>query len=98
MFILFLVAITSFLAYRGTKKRDGHTLSQIHDAIRNLLEWVGTFTVLLIANLAVGVLLVLLIRTFTAQFVTLYTLENILLLVFSAAQAFVFHQWWKRNN
>jgi hypothetical protein len=98
MFILFLVALTSFFAYRVTKKKERRTFSTIGAAVRNLFEWVGTFSIFLIGNLIVGVLVVLIVRTFTTQFVTLYALGNVLLLILSAAQAFVFHHWWKRNG
>jgi hypothetical protein len=43
-----------------------------------------------------GGLLILFVRGFTARFVSLYELQNLLLIIFSAAQAFVFHHWWKR--
>jgi hypothetical protein len=96
MFILFLVAMTSSIAYIATKKKDRQGISNLREAIGSLFEWIGTFSIFLIANLAAGVFVILIVRTFTARFLTLYALENVLLLILSAAQAFVFHQWWKR--
>jgi len=66
-------------------------------AIRALLEWVGTFAFFFAVNLILGVVVVFLVRTLTPRFVALYVLENLLLLVLSAAQAFVFLYWWKRD-
>jgi len=55
------------------------------------------FAVFLAANLTLGAAVILLVRALTPRFVALYTLENLLLLILSAAQAFVFQAWWKRD-
>jgi hypothetical protein len=66
-------------------------------AIRSFFEWTGTFSLFFVANLALGTLIVFFIRTFTPTFIALYALQNVLLLILSAAQAFVFHSVWKRG-
>ena len=53
--------------------------------------------IFLAANVALGAAVILLIRGFTPHFVTLYTLESVLLLVLSAAQAFIFQISWRRE-
>jgi hypothetical protein len=70
----------------------------MRQAIRAFFEWVGMFAFFFLANLAVGVLFVFLIRTFTPRFVALYALQNVFLLILSGAQAFVFHYLLKRSN
>jgi hypothetical protein len=97
IFVTFLAAGTSFFAYRATKKIQPSRSRSIRDAVSALLEWIGAFAFFLVANLALGVLVIFLIRGFTPQFVALYALENLLLLVLSAAQGFVFQLWWKGN-
>jgi hypothetical protein len=55
------------------------------------------FAIFLTANLMLGTAVILLIRALTPHFVALYALENLLMLVLSAAQAFVFQAWWRRE-
>jgi len=70
---------------------------RLRDAIRAFFEWTGTFSIFCAANLACGVLIISLIRTFTPRFVSVYALQNALLLILSAVQAFVFQHFWKRG-
>ena len=93
VFILMIVAITSTTTYFATQNNNR---SRIREAIHAFFEYAGTFSLFFAANIALGVLMIFLIRTFTPRFVALYTVENVLLLILSAAQAFVFHRAWKR--
>ena len=91
-----LVGLTSTVAYtilNSTRRRPSAALLQ---SVIALLDWIGLFAVFFTCNLALGGLLILFVRGFTTRFVSLYELQNLLLLIFSAAQAFVFHHWWKR--
>lgn len=97
LFIFFLVGLTSWATYEATKSGRTKNTKTLREGIRALLEWVGAFALFFIANLMLGVLFVFLIRSLTPRFVALYVLQNILLLVLSAAQAFVFLYWWKRD-
>jgi len=94
VFIFSLVTLTSVFAYYGT---DSKKNPRLRDAIRAFFEWTGTFSIFCAANLACGVLIISLIRAFTPRFVSLYALQNALLLILSAAQAFVFQHLWKRG-
>jgi hypothetical protein len=96
-FIFFLVAATSVIAYQATRVNREFIGPKLRTALRALVDWVGTFSLFFAANLVLGVVVVLLLRTFLPRFVSLYLLENLLLLILSAAQAFVFHHWWKRG-
>jgi len=93
IFILLIVAVTSAITYITMQH---HTRARIHEAIHALFEYAGTFSLFFTANIAFGVFIIFLIRTFTPRFVALYSLENVLLLILSAAQAFVFHRSWNR--
>ena len=93
--VTLLVGLTSLTAYYGTGKIRAASARPIGEALRAFFEWIGTFTIFLAANLALGVMIILLIRGLTPRFVALYALENLLLLILSAAQAFVFQYWWR---
>jgi hypothetical protein len=95
LFIFSLVLGTSLFMYYATHWNN-HT--RVRDSVRAFLEWAGTFSIFLATNLVVGASVIFLIRTFTPRFVALYTLQNVLLLILTAAQAFVFHHWWKRGS
>lgn len=98
IFVLGLVTVTTVVACTTAKVIHLRPEGSILQAIRALLDWAGMFVLFFAANLAVGVAAVLLLRTLTTRFITFYGLESLLLTVLSAAQAFVFHMWWKRDR
>jgi hypothetical protein len=93
VFVLVIVAMTSAITYFGMQLKNR---AKIREAIHAFFEYAGTFSLFFAANVVFGFFIILLIRTFTPLFVALYALENVLLLILSAAQAFVFHRSWKR--
>ena len=96
IFVIVLVAVTSFFGYVIASKTRPVTADALIKAIGRLLDWAGLFTLFMAANLALGSLFVVVFRELTLHFVSLYHLESILLLILSAAQAFVFCQWHNR--
>jgi hypothetical protein len=90
IFLILLVLLTSTLAYQGMTRLRRPSPRSIMDALRAFFEWAGAFALFLTANVALGVLIILVIRGFTTRFVAFYQLENVLLLALSAVQAFVF--------
>ena len=96
-FILIIFGCTSVVAYAATKWNHKPGVSNLREALLALVDWVGTFFLFFAANLVLGIVVVFLIRTFTTRFVSLYALGNLFLLVLSAAQAFVFHHWWRHD-
>jgi hypothetical protein len=94
-FVLTLVLVTSALAYLITRRQQPLPTRSLLTAFGALLDWAGLFALFTSANLAIGTVLILLIRGFTPRFVSLYELESVFLLIFSGVQAFVFHQWSK---
>ena len=98
IFIAALVGATTLAAFAATKAvRPPAAAGSILQALRALVDWAGMFSIFLAANLMLGAAVILLIRALTPRFVALYTLENLLMLILSAAQAFVFQAWWRRE-
>jgi len=98
IFIAALVGATTLAAFAATKALSPPAAAgSILQALRALLDWAGMFALFLAANLMLGAAVILMIRALTPRFVALYTLENLLMLILSAAQAFVFQAWWRRE-
>lgn len=98
MFIAALVGATTVGGFAAARTlRPPAAAGSIVQALRALLDWAGMFAIFLAANLTLGGAVILLIRALTPRFVALYALDNLLILVLSAAQAFVFQAWWKRD-
>ena len=93
---LVLIGVTSTAAYLLANRIRQLNFTTLLQALAALLDWIGLFAVFFMANLTLGLVSILMIRGLTPRFVSLYELQNLLLLIFSAAQAFVFHHWWKR--
>jgi hypothetical protein len=95
--IVLLVATTSTAAYALTRSTNLLTRRSLRQAVASLLEWAGLFVLFFGANLAVGTVLILLIRGFTPRFISIYELENVLVWILSAGQAFVIQHCWRRT-
>ena len=93
--ITLIVAFTSWIAYHATK--DNGAGAGLHAAFGAFLEFVGMFVLFFAANLGLGFLIVLLVRAFSQRFLSIYFLGNVLLLILSAVQAFVFQYRRKRS-
>jgi len=95
LFIFVLVLFTSWICYKAPKHRGEAPTLRV--SLLAFLECIGMFVMFLVANVVVGMLLVLILRTFTGRFVSIYVLGDLLLVIFSAVQAFVFHYRWRRG-
>jgi hypothetical protein len=96
-FIFFVFAVTTAAAYAVTRRITTLNSTSILDAFRGLVDWAGTFAVFFAANVIFGAVVIFLIRVLTTHFVSIYALRNLLFLIFSAVQAFVFHALWRRR-
>ncbi|MGZ3489536.1 MAG: hypothetical protein ACXVBY_22075 [Isosphaeraceae bacterium] len=87
------MALTSLGAYligtRGLSLRK----SKLAPALLETLECLGLTVIFLAGNLAAGSMLILGLRAFTGQFISVYWLNDISLLVFSVLQALAFYCW-----
>jgi hypothetical protein len=96
MTTLFLVAlligsslILAALAVRGQRA----SLRAARAAGAALLEFVALWVLCLAVNLALGTAGVILLRTLTPTFVSVYVVNDLSVVVVSALQAFVVHAW-----
>ncbi|HWN92596.1 MAG TPA: hypothetical protein VNQ15_14345 [Verrucomicrobiae bacterium] len=87
-----LGAITS-LAAGLIARRAGAETRQLGRALLLALELIGTAALFLIANLALGVLIVLTIRSVSSHFVSIYVLNDVSLVGLSILQGVVFFCW-----
>jgi hypothetical protein len=95
IFALGVVIVTSLVAYAAATKYHPGSARPISEAVRVLFDWAGVFVLFFCGNLALGLVVIFLLRGITRRFFALYGLENFLLLILSAAQAFVFQMWWR---
>ena len=94
--IVLLVAMTSTATYALTRRTSLMTRQSLQQAAASLLEWAGLFVLFFGANLALGAVLIILIRGFTSRFISIYALENVYVWILSAGQAFVIQHCWRR--
>jgi hypothetical protein len=92
-----LTGLTSVLAYAATRGKSTVQTAFLREGISDLLEWIGAFGFFLMANLLLGLILIIMVRSATRYFISAYDLDTTTLLIFSAAQGFVFQLWWKRK-
>ena len=95
IFAFLLIVSSSAGAYaigRTTWPASGRS---IREAIEILLECVGASAVFLVFNIVFGAAIILLIRTLTTRFLSLYQLGDIVVPVLSIVQGFVFQLWWR---
>jgi hypothetical protein len=94
--ILLLGAATSavgcVLATRGLRLR----LADLGPAAGRALECVGLAVAFLIANVAIGIALILAGRALSGQFVPAYLVRDDTLILISGLQGLVFWSWWRR--
>jgi len=95
--LLLLVVAASSLAAGWTVRR--RQPARFADALRLTLELVGIATLFLLGNLALGLALILGIRSVTPIFVSVYVLNDTALVALSALQGAVFFFWrWGRSG
>ena len=94
---IFLVILTSVIAWQLSKRVWVGTGS-LAEAAGALLDWVGLFSLFFGANVALGVLFVLVVRSVTPLFVSLYLLDSAVLPILSAVQAFLLLHWWRAGQ
>ncbi|MBI4471546.1 MAG: hypothetical protein HY646_02690 [Acidobacteria bacterium] len=92
---LLLVLITSSLTYAITKRYVIGNSVSLRRAFQILLECIGTASVFLAINIIIGIFLILAIRSVTPLFLSVYLLNDALLIVLSFLEGFVFQIWWR---
>ena len=89
-----IIFVTSLLLYAATRDQGKSRQDIFVQSFRALLECIGAFAFFLAVNLLLGLAIILIIRSSTHWFMTVYDLENPVLVVLSAAQGFIFQRWW----
>jgi hypothetical protein len=93
VFVLVLVGVTSVAMYLVGVKAWGWRDGELRAAVRRTLVCLGMTLVFFLANLALGVLVVLVGRWILAGFVSLYPASDVTLVVLSWLQAMTFQSW-----
>lgn len=92
LLLLFLPVATS-VAVVLIARRAGPGPRGLGDAVRLVLELAGISTLFLVANLALGVAIVLGIRLLSSYFVSIYVLNDLSLVALSFLQGAAFFCW-----
>jgi len=95
VFLPLLVALTSVAAYLIGVHLLGLSRRGLARAVGRTLELAGLTVVFLVANLAIGLAVVLATRALSMRFVSVYILNDVSLVVLSALQGIIFG-WWRR--
>jgi len=97
LFVLGVVVATSAMAYLLGRRRWGLGREALGPAFGRLLEFAGLTVVFLFVNILAGVVGVLLLRTVTGRFVSMYVNTDTAILLLAMAQAVVV-QWWRAEH
>ncbi len=92
-FVLVLAVLTSVAAYLAGRVVLGRSAATVRYAVGRMLECVGMTIVFFAINVAAGVVIGLVGRLVTHQFISLYLGNDVSLLVLSLLQGLVFLFW-----
>jgi hypothetical protein len=87
------VALTSLVAYLFAVKRLGLRPADLRGALARLADSVGSGLIFTLVNLAAAVGIVLVLRAVTGRFVSLYALDDVVWLVVSMLQGWIWRLW-----
>jgi hypothetical protein len=93
-----LVALTSAIAYVIGARTLGLAPRRLRWAARQTLELAGLTVIFLVANLAIGLAVILVSRALSARFVSVYILSDVSLVGLSALQGVMFGCWRARSH
>ena len=93
IFLLLLTAATSLGAVVVGVRGFGLSQERLRAAGQCALELVGASVVFFVINVVVGLAVILAVRAFTSQFLSVYLLNDLMLVVLSALQGIVFCCW-----
>src|SRR5882672_1378575 len=92
-FLPLLAVLTSVAAYVIAVRAWNRRPRALRPALRRALEVIGLASVFLAANLAVGLLIVLLVRGASGRFISAYVLNDTTLVVMSTLQGMLWSFW-----
>jgi hypothetical protein len=97
VFILVVAGMTSAGAYVLGAARLGFSTTGLRLALGKACECVGLTLVFIVVNLAMAMFAILIMRSLSGRFVSLYVASDITFLVLSGLQALTF-QAWRENS
>ena len=97
LYLLGLVALTSWLAWRAGRRWARLDKAPLRPALVRLLEWAGLTVGFYVLNVLVGFAAVLVLRKLTGSFISMYVNTDATLPLLSALQAVTF-QWWRAES
>jgi hypothetical protein len=97
-FLLLLTAFTSLVAYVMGTRLLGLSTERLWRSLRQSLELLGVAVVFLFVNLTVGLAVVLAVRSMSREFVSVYLLNDIAVVVVSVLQGLVFSCWLEQRR
>lgn len=93
VFLVLLVGLTSLGAYGVGTWTLGLSAGQLRPSVLRLLQLTGMMLVFVVINLTIGLVAILTVRMVTHVFLSVYLLEDVFLLCFSALQGILFECW-----
>ncbi|OGK77854.1 MAG: hypothetical protein A2X52_10120 [Candidatus Rokubacteria bacterium GWC2_70_16] len=91
--LIVIVCLTSVGAYLAGTRFVGLRRTHLKEAAVEAVESLGLAAAFLLANLAVGIALIVGLRTLTGRFISVYVVNDAALAVLSLLQALVFQRW-----
>jgi len=96
-FMVGLVGLTSLAAYLAGTRRLALSGRALGPAALRLIEGLGLSLLFLLANIGLGMAIILVGRALTGWFVSIYLLDDGAWVGFSLLQALAF-QWWRASG
>ena len=86
--------LTCLGAYLQGRRRHGLSPGGLGDAVAATLETIGLGACFLVANLALALLPLLVLRAWSGRFVSVYSIDGVTIGAVSLLQALVY-RWWR---
>jgi hypothetical protein len=93
IFIVAVLVTSSLAAAAFVRWGLGVSVTRLPQAARRTFEYVGLWLLCLTLNVGLGTAAVLLFRTVAARFVSVYLVNDVSFVIFSAIQASILHAW-----
>lgn len=91
--LIVIVCLTSLGAYLAGTRFAGLRRTHLKEAAIEALDCLGLAMAFLLANLAVGIALIVGLRVLTGRFISVYVVNDAALAILSLLQALVFQRW-----
>ena len=88
-----LITMTSLAAVVIGVRGYGLSRAGLWGGTQRALELIGASVVFFVVNLVVGLPIILAVRAFTSGFVSVYVLNDLMLVILSAVQGIIFFCW-----